>query len=555
LPRPWIPLGVVADVVRIHAELAADLSPWHAADGVGGSMIDGRTLLRPGDGGVASSPALAGWLARMGGPWSRVSVFRYGPGAHTPSCVDASREGRLHARIVLSLRGDMIVEVDGERVAVEPGRSGLLDTWRRHRIANVGAGQGWIVMADMAGVPESESGRVGSDRQGLRVERGDDRPMDPWELDAALGMVLDDAPNAARDPRIQRLFASLVRFARATWAEGAPPNTMRGAVTNVRARLVEAGAERIRLRNGLGFVDAVDQQALAPLLDRRAARPQMPDAADPVFDRPIFIVSAPRAGSTLLFETLARARGAVSIGDESHSLIEGIPSLAPSTRGFESNRLYASDATPAVALSLRNRFLDQLHDRDGHRVDGIRRIRMLEKTPKNALRIPFLRAVFPEARFVYLHREPRQVIASMIESWRSGRFVTYPQLPGWTGAPWSLLLVPGWQDLVGRPLDAIVGGQWAATMRTLLDDLDDVPAGHRLGVDYAALLAEPAVQLRRICDWAELEWDRPLDRSLPLSRYTMSAPNDDKWRLHEVEVERQLADRADLVARAVAACG
>ena len=79
-------------------------------------------------------------------------------------------------------------------------------------------------------------------------------------------------------------------------------------------------------------------------------------------------------------------------------------------------------------------------------------VRMLEKTPKNALRVPFLARVFPEARFIYLHRDPRPVLASMMEAWQSGRFRTYPNLPGWTGLPWSLLLVPGWRDLLGRPL-------------------------------------------------------------------------------------------------------
>ena len=47
------------------------------------------------------------------------------------------------------------------------------------------------------------------------------------------------------------------------------------------------------------------------------------------FDRPIFIVSTPRSGSTLLYETLERAPELFSIGDESHGLIEGVPGLSP----------------------------------------------------------------------------------------------------------------------------------------------------------------------------------------------------------------------------------
>ena len=88
---------------------------------------------------------------------------------------------------------------------------------------------------------------------------------------------------------------------------------------------------------------------------------------DPLFDRPVFIVSPPRSGSTLLFETLARAPRLFTIGDESHQLIEGVPQLSPESRGFESNRLLAEDATPAVAETLRRRFYEALRDREGRR--------------------------------------------------------------------------------------------------------------------------------------------------------------------------------------------
>src|SRR5690606_811953 len=67
--------------------------------------------------------------------------------------------------------------------------------------------------------------------------------------------------------------------------------------------------------------------------------------SDPLFEQPVFIVSAPRSGSTLLFETLSGAPGVHTIGNESHHLIEGIPALNPMARGYDSNRLLESDAT------------------------------------------------------------------------------------------------------------------------------------------------------------------------------------------------------------------
>ena len=266
----------------------------------------------------------------------------------------------------------------------------------------------------------------------------------------------------------------------------------------------------------------------------------------------LFIVSPPRSGSTLLFETLAGAPGLHSRGDESHALIEGVPGLSPSARDWASNRLQADAASPEVAAALRERFGRQLRDRDGRPPSPGQAVRMLEKTPKNALRIPFLDAVFPQSRFVFLYRDPRQVLGSMIDGWRSGQFETYPALPGWRGPAWSFLLTPGWQALSGRPLEEVVAAQWSATLEVLLDDLETLPQAQWLGLRHDRFLADPQAEVRRLCDWAGLEWDRELGRQLPLSRYTLTAPDPDKWRRHEAAIEATRATWEPLAARAEA---
>lgn len=260
---------------------------------------------------------------------------------------------------------------------------------------------------------------------------------------------------------------------------------------------------------------------------------------DPVFDRPVFIISPPRSGSTLLFETLAQAPGLFTTGRESHGLIEGITSLNPAFRGYDSNRLDESSASPAAVDQLRRRFHWQMRDRDGQ-PPARQPYRLLEKTPKNALRIPFLARAFPEAQFVYLYRDPRQTLSSMLEAWQSGRFRTYPQLPGWAGLPWSLLLIPGWRELIGRPLEEIVAVQWETTTRMLLDDLSALPPDRCHKIRYDQFLAAPAVEMTSLCSAMWLEWDRPLDAALPFSRYTVSLPAPDKWRRHADAIGRVL---------------
>src|SRR3546814_13220320 len=133
-----------------------------------------------------------------------------------------------------------------------------------------------------------------------------------------------------------------------------------------------------------------------------------------------------------------------TIGDESHGLIEGIPALDPARRDFDSNRLLARDADDEVVAQLRQRFLDQLRDRERRPPVPATTVRMLEKTPKNALRIPLLHKVFPDASFIYPPRDPPQLLGSMLRGWPSGGSTlsfALPVLPRPAGAS---LLGPGW---------------------------------------------------------------------------------------------------------------
>lgn len=301
----------------------------------------------------------------------------------------------------------------------------------------------------------------------------------------------------------------------------------------------------VPLQNGASFAAAaiglfsraVKRPSAAPVSEegsRTRGAPAVHLRSDEAFDRPVFIVSPPRSGSSLLFETLARSPDAFTTGGESHGLIEGIDGLGVDHARHDSNRLTASDATPEVAAMLRARFHSSVFDR--LRRPPQARFRLMEKTPKNSLRIPLLAEIFPDAHFVYLYRDPRQSLASMLEAWESGGFRTYAKLPDWSGLPWSLLLVPGWRELIGKPLPDIVGAQWETTTRILLDDLDAIPAARRTVARYDALVADPSAEIERLCAALDLRWDQPLGTSLPLADHTVSAPAADKWRRREAQI-------------------
>lgn len=243
--------------------------------------------------------------------------------------------------------------------------------------------------------------------------------------------------------------------------------------------------------------------------------------------RPIFVVAPPQSGTTYLFEELGRVGGVRPLSREAREVFDAAEELRPAARGHDSNRRTAADAGAETSESLRaalRRALAQSDDAIPAAEASTATPRLLDATPRNALRLPFLDAIFPDAQFVYVYRQPRDAVTSMVEAWRSGNFVTYPNLPEWPGPPWSLLLVPGWRELAGSTVPEIAAAQWATTTRILLDDLEELPPERWCVVDWAAVEADPAGELERLCAWLGLEWDLGLVPGAPAEHLTAPDP-------------------------------
>ena len=210
--------------------------------------------------------------------------------------------------------------------------------------------------------------------------------MTPWELRDHLSFLLSEA--SPGDPRIPAIAHQLNRLRmswHALWARSGDDPGVRAEyaslLTQNWTRITELGAHEVALRNqmslghclnALVFSSAVsseggmdgDQRVAPASLKpappvREAPKAQgltRPPVRDPVFDRPIFIVSTPRSGSSLLFETLAKAPTLFTIGGESHRLMESIPALTPAAQGWASNRVTPRDVPPETVALLRERF-------------------------------------------------------------------------------------------------------------------------------------------------------------------------------------------------------
>lgn len=282
-----------------------------------------------------------------------------------------------------------------------------------------------------------------------------------------------------------------------------------------------------------------------------------------LYDRPVFIISAPRSGSTLLFESLSRNKRLWTLGEECHTIYRAIPELDPSSSGYASGALSRKQATPDVANLIRAGFTMYLRDVDVNRYLQIspenrpKKLRFLEKTPRNSLNIPFINKIFPDALYIFLKRDAASNINSMIEAWevglQNGSFVTFQDLPGWDRRHWCLLLPPGWSEMNGRPVADIAAFQWKSCNDIIMRDLKEIPEARKTYLTYEELLAQPGRELTRLLKFCGLEpADQLLDLAtseLPLSKTTVSKPSAGKWLARRNIIEPLLPDLDDTSAR------
>ncbi len=238
-----------------------------------------------------------------------------------------------------------------------------------------------------------------------------------------------------------------------------------------------------------------------------------------MIQRPVFIVAPPCSGAELLVRSLRRAEGVWTPGKEGPGILDEVPALAPSERDWESNRLTPADVSPEVIRDLTERLKVSLTDREGRRpgLDATG-IRWLDGAPRNALRVPFLNAIAPDALFIYIYRDPAASVAEIARGWESGRMVTYPDLPEWPGPPWSYLLVPGWRELAGKESVEIACEQWIRTTEALLDDLEGLRPERWSIVDHATLLEDPRGELERLCALVGFPADEKVSAPMRLLR-------------------------------------
>jgi Sulfotransferase family len=242
----------------------------------------------------------------------------------------------------------------------------------------------------------------------------------------------------------------------------------------------------------------------------------MTDNHDIPFDfQPIVIIGAARSGTNVLRNSLTAFDGfATWPCDEINSI------WRRGSTTLRTDELTARQATPQVRRYIRQAFVKLARKTNAQFV--------VEKTCANSLRIEFVRAVLPEAKFVFLVRDGRDVVASALHRWKANldlaytlkklRYVPPSDLPRLAIRFASHRVrqfahrerrLPTWgprfvgMDRLLRTctLAEVCAEQWRRCVARAAAGLADLPEGRAIGLRYEAFVVNPAFELQRVFDW------------------------------------------------------
>ncbi len=223
---------------------------------------------------------------------------------------------------------------------------------------------------------------------------------------------------------------------------------------------------------------------------------------------PVFVLGTGRSGTTIFGKVLGMHRDMLFLNEPKamwHCACALDDVMGSYQLGEAAYTMGCEDADEVTAKRIRKLYSYALL------VTGSGRV--LDKYPEMIFRVPFVKAIFPDAKLLFLIRNGYDALRS-IATWsgRAGRQTPVGMEDWWglDGRKWRLLVrdVVAKDDALADRVEAIAGltrhedraaVEWAVTMRTGLRLMEDQP-GLLHEVRYEALCSDPGAVLRGVCD-------------------------------------------------------
>ncbi len=225
----------------------------------------------------------------------------------------------------------------------------------------------------------------------------------------------------------------------------------------------------------------------------RALRSQWWNLRRPPADRPVIVLGCSRAGTTVVYKTLSESPELGTLQRETHDFWVDLHPLEE--KHWNTHALDAADASTKD----RDHVARYFYTWTGRR-------RWVDKNNQNGLCVPYLRALFPDAIFVFVKREPGDNINSLIEGWGkpdkyatwSGVFPETVAIDNGRYTRWCFFLAEGWRNYLRAPIEDVAAFQYQAINRAILDARASVPAGQWVEVFYEDLVRDPVAGYQKL---------------------------------------------------------
>lgn len=241
----------------------------------------------------------------------------------------------------------------------------------------------------------------------------------------------------------------------------------------------------------------------------------------PLACRPVVIIGAPRSGTNMLRDILTTLPGIATWPCDEINYIWRHGNARAAT-----DELAPADASPAVVRYVRSHF-NRLAQRSGVAT-------VVEKTCANSLRVPFVDAVLPEAKYVFLRRDGRDAVASALLRWRApleprylwqkAKYVPVGDLPYYAVkyalnrlhrvasreqrlAAWGPRFTGIDNVLRSRSLAEACAVQWRRCDRAAANALGSLSQDRVMTVHYEEFVQSPTRELTRLLEFLELQVD------------------------------------------------
>ncbi|MER9951310.1 sulfotransferase [Mesorhizobium sp. M0047] len=226
--------------------------------------------------------------------------------------------------------------------------------------------------------------------------------------------------------------------------------------------------------------------------------------------RPIFLIGNYRSGTTIAQKLIGLHPDIVTWYEPKTLWLYADPAR-------RHDEFVETDATERVARYIRGRFLEYQSRHGGRQI--------MENTPANVLRVPFVHEIFPEAIFLYITRNPFSYISSMELKWQRAKslrgiirllkITPVTQIHYYArdiikqvitkrvlGRKYTSIYGPRYngidRDLKDNEKLTVIARQWARGNRKAREDLAKLGNGRVLSFRYEDLIQDPELVLRRI---------------------------------------------------------